>query len=77
VAIASGAATAARLFGLLPGRYRRDAAIRPFARTSRSCRWLLVRHIAYGLEFLSGILRLAGRETGAAAPARFFTALTR
>jgi glycosyltransferase involved in cell wall biosynthesis len=37
---------------------------------------IVVYHIAYGLGFLSGILKLAGRGSGAG-PARFFTALTR
>jgi len=38
---------------------------------------IAVYHVAYGLGFLCGILTLARRESGAAAPARFFTALTR
>jgi len=38
---------------------------------------IAVYHVAYGLGFLCGILTLARREPGSAAPARFFTALTR
>jgi len=38
---------------------------------------IAVYHVAYGLGFLIGVLRFAGRPSGRIAPARLFTALTR
>ena len=38
---------------------------------------IAVYHFAYGLGFLSGILKFALRRSAAPAPSRFFTALTR
>jgi hypothetical protein len=59
------------------------AAALPFAR-SLDWRSLLllpgvmaVYHIAYGLGFLAGVLKLTGRAAEKAAPDRLFTALTR
>jgi len=59
------------------------AATLPFARSLEPLSLailpgvIVVYHVAYGLGFLCGILKPAGRESGAAAPTRFFTALTR
>ena len=59
------------------------AAALPFA---RSLHWrallilpgvMAVYHIAYGLGFLAGMLKLARRASGEGAPDRLFTALTR
>jgi succinoglycan biosynthesis protein ExoA len=80
VAIEIGAAAAA---GLAVYFLACVAATLPFARSLDSRALVIlpgviaVYHIAYGLGFLCGILKLAGRESSAAAPARFFTALTR
>ena len=80
VAIASGAAGAA---GLLLYFLACIAATLPFARSLDPLALVIlpgviaIYHIAYGLGFLSGIVKLARREASAATPARFFTALTR
>ncbi len=80
LAIATGAALAA---GLSVYFLACVAAALPFARSLDPVALVIlpgviaVYHFAYGLGFLCGILKLARRESGAVAPARFFTALTR
>ena len=80
VAVATGAAVAA---GLSIYFLACIAATLPFAHSLDPLALVMmpgviaVYHIAYGLGFLSGILKLARRESGSAAPAAFFTALTR